>query len=102
MTMEAITDEEGETVATCDTEGVLRLATTRRHNGNNWDNRWVVLLRTAKGAYVTEHESLWQGEETFYRLASPDEAARFLARWRKDGDPDVPEDLADLLAALEV
>jgi hypothetical protein len=46
--------------------------------------------------------SLWQGEDTFYRLADPDEAARFLARWRETNDPDVPEDLHESLAALEV
>ena len=91
----AITDESGETVATFDLSRAAQLATTRRHNGSNWDSRWVNLLRTAKGVYVTEHESQWQEEPTFYRLANPNEAARFLARWRQGDDPDVPTDLQE-------
>ena len=72
----AITDENGETVATLDLSRVARLATTRRHNGGNWDSRWVNLLRTAEGSYVTGHESRWQKEPTSYRSANPNPKLR--------------------------
>jgi hypothetical protein len=102
MTMEAVISDDGETVTTFDLDEADVLASTRRHDGSDWDNRWVRLLRTAKGSYITEHDSLWQNESTFYRLASPDEAARFLARWRRPDDPEVPSDLRPLLEALEI
>ena len=100
--MQPITDEDQQTIATFDRSAAVRLASTRRHNGSNWDSRWVVLLRTAKGRYITEHDSQWQGETTFYRLADPEKAAKFLARWRKPSDEGVPADLEGLLDALEV
>lgn len=78
---------------------------TTTYNGNNhvsdatgsqWEHE--TLYRSDKGAWILEHTSQWQGRLPTWRRVDPAEAAEWLIRCGHD----VPEELADAAAELEV